>query len=39
MQRQYPHMMRKLIRDNAWYFTAALVCTVMTVAMVRRFMP
>ena len=33
MQRQYPHMMRKLIRDNAWHFAAALVCTVITVAI------
>ena len=33
MQRQYPHMMRKLVRDNAWHFAAALVCTVITVAI------
>ena len=33
MQQRYPHMMRKLIRDNAWHFVAAVVCTVFTVAI------
>ena len=33
MQRQYPHMMRKLIRDNKWHLIAALLCTVVTVAI------
>ena len=33
MQKRYPHIMRKLIQSNAWYFIAALICTVFTVAI------
>ena len=33
MEQRYPHMMRKLIRDNKWHLIAALLCTVVTVAI------
>ena len=31
MEPRKPHLMGKLIKDNKWYFIAALVCTVFTV--------
>ena len=33
MEQRKPRLMRKLIGDNKWYFIAALVCTVFTVAI------
>ena len=33
MERRQPHLLGKLISDNKWYFAAALVCTVFTVAI------
>ena len=33
MERRQPHLLGKLISDNKWYFVAALVCTVFTVAI------
>ncbi len=33
MERRRPHLLRKLIWDNKWYFAAALVCTLFTVAI------
>ncbi len=33
MEQRQPHLMRKLISDNKWYFIAALVCTLFTVAI------
>ena len=33
MERRRPHLLRKLIWDNKWYFAAALACTLFTVAI------
>ena len=33
MEQRKPRLMRKLISDNKWYFIAALICTVFTVAI------
>ena len=33
MERRQPHLLGKLISDNKWYFAAALVCTVFSVAI------
>ena len=33
MEQRNPRLMRKLIGDNRWYFIAALICTVFSVAI------
>ena len=33
MERRQPHLLGKLISDNKWYFAAALVGTVFSVAI------